>query len=80
MALTLERMSELKVSSTVAHEFAAALLRHATIARPGTVSSKPLPCRQADMQAEIEADKFEEKWGFKPAYDRSNKNQSVESI
>jgi hypothetical protein len=76
----LERKLQREVNSTVAHELAHALLRHGAVGSPRIDSSQSPPSRHADTPAEVEADKLVEKWGFKPAYDRSNIKPTDESI
>lgn len=70
----LEKKSQSEVDSTVAHEFAHAILGPQL---PATASVKPSesPRRHADLPKEIAADKLVAKWGFKTAYQRKTKKQ-----
>ena len=59
----LESLSQSKVDSVVAHEFAHAILRHEGESFP----MGKAPKQYQDLPQEIAADKLIEKWGYAPA-------------
>jgi hypothetical protein len=77
LAPSLERQQQSRVNSTVAHEFAHAILGHGTWDSTQTEAAQAALMkirRQADLPDEVQADALIAKWGFRKAYDRRRKH------
>jgi hypothetical protein len=66
LAPGIERLSQARVDSVVAHEFAHVILGHGS--PDGRAIHDAVPTKQADVPAEGEADRLVRLWGFDPAY------------
>jgi hypothetical protein len=75
LAPQLERKSQAEVDSTVAHEFAHAILLDDPTPTHGVGPEERLS-RQADLPSDVKADELVQKWGFAPAYRRSKRKRT----